>query len=131
MFWAKLKIAAAWCRQYWRWLIFVIAILASYLLGRKDKDKLKEQAKLAKEMYIKEKEVIERAHEEEIKKREEAQIRYSEAVKKIEEKYEKDKWDLTFAKKEEVKKLIKKAKRDPEEIDRILEQELGIKNENK
>ncbi len=32
----------------------------------RDKDKLKEQARLAKEMYVKEKEVIERAHQLEI-----------------------------------------------------------------
>ena len=37
-------------------------------------------------MYIKEKEVIERAHKLEIEKKEEAQQRYSEAVDKIEKK---------------------------------------------
>ena len=127
MFWVKLKLAAAWCRQYWRWLVFVIAVLVSYLLGKRDKDKLKEQAKLAKDMYIKEKEVIERAHELELKKKEEAQKRYSDAVDKIEKKYEQDQFNLTHAKKEAVKKMVKKAKNDPDAIDRILEEQLGIK----
>ena len=126
MFWVKLKLAAAWCRQYWRWLVFVIAVLVSYLLGKRGKDNLKEQAKLAKEMYIKEKEVIERTHQQEMQAKEEAQQRYSEAVDKIEKKYEEDQFDLTHAKKEAVKKMVNKAKNNPDEIDRILEEQLGI-----
>jgi len=129
MFWIKLKIAAAWCRQYWRWLVFLIAVVVSYLLGKKDKDKLKEQARLAKEMYIKEKEVIERAHKLELQKKEEAQKRYSEAVMKIEKKHEENQWNLTHAKKEAIKQMVKKAKEDPAEVDRILEEELGIKRQ--
>ena len=63
----------------------------------------------------------------ELQKKEEAQKRYSAAVDKIEEKYEKDQWNITHAKKEAVKRMVKKAKHDPDEIDRILEEELGIK----
>ena len=126
MFWVKLKLAAAWCRQYWRWLIFAIAVLVSYLLGKKDKGKLEEQARLAKEMYVKEREAIERAHKLELQKKEEAQQRYVDAVDKIEERYEKDQWNITHAKKEAVKSMVNKAKNDPNEIDRILEEELGI-----
>ena len=127
MLWVKLKLAAAWCRQYWRWLVFVIAVLVSYLLGKRGKDNLKEQAKLAKDMYIKEKEVIERAHQQEMQEKEEAQQRYSEAVDKIEEKYEKNRKNITHAKKEAIKKMVQKAKSDPDEVDRILEEQLGIK----
>ena len=98
-------------------------------MGKRDKDKLKEQARLAKEMYIKEKEVIERAHELELKKKEEAQERYSKAVDKIEKKYEEDQFNLTHAKKEAVKKMVNKAKNNPDEIDRILEEQMGIKKQ--
>ena len=127
MFWVKLKLAAAWCRQYWRWLVFVIAVLVSYLLGKRGKDNLKEQAKLAKDMYIKEKEVIERAHQQEMQAKEEAQQRYSEAVDKIEERYENDRQNITHAKKEAIKKMVQKAKSDPDEVDKILEEQLGIR----
>ena len=122
-----LKLFAVWCRQYWRWLVFAIAVLVSYFLGKRDSGALKEQAKLAKEMYLKEKEIIERAHQEEIEKREAAQQRYSDAVIKIEHKYEQDNLRISHAKKEDVKKMVRKAKNDPDEVDRILEQELGIK----
>ena len=131
MMWFKtlkyLKLAAAWCRQYWRWLVFVIAVLVSYLSGKRGKDALKEQAKLAKDMYIKEKEVIERAHQQEMQAKEEAQQRYSEAVDKIEERYENDRQNITHAKKEAIKKMVQKAKSDPDEVDKILEEQLGIK----
>ena len=127
MLWVKLKLAAVWCRQYWRWIIFTVAVLVSYLAGKRGKDKLKEQARLAKEMYIKEKEVIERAHKLELQKKEEAQQRYSEAVDRIEERYEKDKQNITHAKKEAIKKMVRKAKSDPDEVDKILEEQLGIR----
>ena len=127
MFWVKLKLAAAWCRQYWRWLVFATAVLVSYLLGKRGKDALKEQAKLAKDMYIKEKEIIERAHELELQKREQAQERYSKAVDKIEERYENDRQNITHAKKEAIKKMVQKAKSDPDEVDKILEEQLGIR----
>ena len=78
-------------------------------------------------MYVKEREAIERAHKLELKKKEEAQQRYADAVDKIEERYEKDQWNITHAKKEAVKSMVSKAKNDPNEIDRILEEELGIK----
>tara|TARA_Y100000114_G_C11619352_1_gene258891 strand:- start:127 stop:525 length:399 start_codon:yes stop_codon:yes gene_type:complete len=124
-----LKLVAVWCRQYWRWLVFAIAVLVSYFLGKRDSGALKEQAKLAKEMYEKEKEIIERAHEKELAKREAARQRYSDAVAKIEKKYEEDSLRVSHAKKEDVKKMVRKAKNDPAEIDRILEQELGIKKQ--
>ena len=82
---------------------------------------------MAKEFYEEEKETIHKAYEIEIERREQAQKRYSEAVIKIEQEYEKERQDLTYAKKEEIKRLIKKASDNPDAIDLILENELGIK----
>ena len=121
-----LKIAGVFCRQHWRWLVLLAIFVIAYTLGRRSAGNIKLQANLAKEQYKKEKEAIERAHELEIKKREEANKRYSKAVEKIEKKFEEDKQNITHSKKEEIKKLVKKAQHSPEEIDRILEQELGI-----
>ena len=122
-----LKIAAVFCRQHWRWLALLVIFVVAYMLGRGKAQSIKIQANLAKEQYKKEKQAIEEAYELEIKLREEADKRYSEAVAKIEEKHEKNKWNITRSKKEEVKKMVHKAKNNPDEIDRILEQELGIK----
>ena len=127
MSWLNLKIAAAWCRQHWRWLVLSIAFIVVYMLGRKGSRSLRLQAELARKQYIKEKEAIQKAHDHEIKMREEAEKRYSDAVIKIEKKHEENQWNLTHAKKEAIKQMVKKAKQDPAEVDRILEEELGIK----
>ncbi len=126
MFWIKAKILLAWCRQHWRWLVLSVAFLIVYALGKRGSKSLKLQAELARKQYLKEKETIQKAHDHEIEKKKEAEKRYSDAVNKIEKKYESDKENLTRAKKEEIKSLIKKVKEDPNEIDRILKQELGI-----
>ena len=127
MFWVKLKIAAAWCRQHWRWLVLSIAFLVVYMFGRKGSKSIKLQAELARKQYLREKEAIQKAHDHEIQKREEAEKRYTDAVVLIEKKHEEDKENLTRAKKEEIKRMVKKAQENPDEIDRILEQQLGIK----
>lgn len=133
MLWLKVvkyfKLAAVWCRQHWRWLVLFASFLVFYLLGRRHAKGLKMQAELAKEFYKKEKEAIQKAYEFEIEERDKANKRYSEAVAKIEEEYEKNKQELTRSKKEQIKKMVNKAKSDPNEVDRILEQELGIKKE--
>lgn len=127
MLWVRLKIAAIWCRQHWRWLVLSIAFIVVYLLGKRGSKSIKLQAELARKQYLKEKEAIQKSHDLEIQKREEAEKRYSDAVVLIEKKHEKDKENLTRAKKEEIKRMVRKAKEDPTEIDRILEQQLGIK----
>ncbi len=126
-----LKIAAVFCRQHWRWLVAIVAFIIVYTLGKQSANGIMLQANLARQQYKKEKEAIEKAHALEIKKREAAERNYSEAVKKIEEKYEKEKESMTRNKKEQIKKLVKKAENDPNEIDRILQQELGITMEGK
>ena len=129
MTWVKLKIIAAWCRQHWRWLVLSIAFLVVYMLGRRGSKSLKLQAELARKQYLREKEAIQKAHDFEIQKREEAEKRYSDAVVRIEKRYEKNKKNLTFAKKEQLKTMIRKVKQNPAEVDRILEDELGIKKQ--
>lgn len=129
MFWVNLKIALTWCRQHWRWLVLSIAFLIVYAMGKRGSKSLKMQAELARKQYNKEKEAIKKSHEEQIRLRDEAQKRYSEAVDRIEQRYENNKNIISHAKKEEVKKMIKKAKSNPDEIDEILEKELGVKKQ--
>ena len=133
MLWLKFikyfKLAAVWCRQHWRWLVLFISFVVVYLAGRKHSKSLLIQAQMAKEFYEEEKEAIHRAYELEIEQREEANRRYSEAVVKIEEEYERDKKRISHSQKEQIKSLVSKAKSDPDEVDRILERELGIKKE--
>ena len=93
-----------------------IAFLTVYALGKRGSKSLKLQAELARKQYLKEKKAIQEAHDKEIALRNEAQERYSEAVRKIEEKYEESKKLISHAKKEEVKKMIKRQKTIPTKL---------------
>ena len=87
------------------------------------------QAKLTLKHYKQEKDAIVKAYETEKKLREEAKRKYDNAMKIVREKYKNDFNSLNMQKEAEVRKKLKQAKNDPDEINRILEDELGIKND--
>jgi len=122
------KTASAWCRQHWRWLLFSFAFTVVYLLGRRKSRVELIQAKLALKHYEQEKNAIIKAYETEKKLREQAKNKYDNAMKTVTEQYQGDFNSLNMQKEAEIRKKLKQAKNNPSEIDRILEEELGIKN---
>ena len=70
---------------------------------------------------------IERSHRTEIKMRDKARVKYEKAMETIEREYEQNKAELSEAKKKELKKNLKKVKNNPDEIDKILLKEFGIR----
>lgn len=122
-----LKIAAVWCRQHWRWLVLGTVAIIMYYLGHKASKAQVLQARLALDAYRKEKEVIEAAHEKEVEGIKKAQETYNKAMAQLSQEFS-SKTDVASLRKEKrIRQLVKKAKQDPDEVDRILEQELGIK----
>jgi hypothetical protein len=122
-------IASVWCRQHWRWLVMMAALVIVYLLGKRQNRAELIQAKLTLKHYKQEKDAIVKAYETEKKLREEAKRKYDNAMKIVREKYKNDFNSINMQKEAEVRKKIKQAKNDPDEINRILEEELGIKND--
>ena len=122
-----LKIAAIWCRQHWRWLVVGTAAIVLYYLGRKSAQAQVLSAKLALETYKADKAAIERAHQKEVEDIKKAQKTYNKALAHIDQQFASKTDSLSLRKEQEVRKMIKKAKKDPNEIDRILEEEMGIK----
>ena len=122
-------IASVWCRQHWRWLVMVTVLIIAYLLGKRQNRAELIQAKLTLKHYKQEKDAIVKAYETEKKLREEAKRKYDNAMKIVREKYKDDFNSLNMQKEAEVRKKIKQAKNNPDEINRILEEELGIKND--
>jgi len=120
------KIASAWCRQHWRWLLFAFAFIVVYFIGRKKSRVELIQAKLALKQYQQEKEAIEKAYQTEIELREEAKKKYDNAIASVNEEFKGDFNSLRMQKEAELRKRLKQAKHNPVEIDKILEQELGI-----
>jgi len=122
-----LKIAGIWCRQHWRWLVIGGFALVMYCLGRKSVANQMLQAKLALKSYEQEKKAIERAHEKEVEDIKKAQETYKKAMAQLSQEFSSKTDSLNLKKEKKIRDLIKKAKKDPDEIDRILEEEMGIK----
>ena len=120
-------IASVWCRQHWRWLVMIAALAIVYLLGKRQNRAELIQAKLTLKHYKQEKDAIVKAYETEKKLREDAKRKYDNAIISVREKYKGEFDSLIIEKEFEVRKKLKQAKNNPSEIDRILEEELGIK----
>ena len=131
MSWLLIKkwwdIASVWCRQHWRWLVMLAALVIVYLLGKRQNRVELLQAKLALKHYQQEKDAIIKAYETEKKLREQAKQKYDNAMKAVSERYANDFNSINMQKEAEIRKKLKQAKNNPSEIDRILEEELGIK----
>tara|TARA_B100001778_G_C18068765_1_gene397602 strand:- start:81 stop:482 length:402 start_codon:yes stop_codon:yes gene_type:complete len=121
------KISAAWCRQHWRWIAIGSVALIMYYLGNKRMKNQLMQARLALQSYESEKEAIERAHEMEVEGIIKAQETYNKALLQIDQRYSNKTEALGKEEAKRIRKMIKKAKSNPDEIDNILENELGIK----
>jgi hypothetical protein len=119
-------IASVWCRQHWRWLVMIAALAIVYLLGKRQNRAELIQAKLTLKHYKQEKDAIVKAYETEKKLREQAKQKYDNAMKAVREKYKGEFDSLIMEKEFEVRKKLKQAKNNPSEIDKILEEELGI-----
>ena len=119
-------IASVWCRQHWRWLVMIAALAIVYLLGKRQNRAELIQAKLTLKHYKQEKDAIVKAYETEKKLREDAKRKYDNAIISVREKYKGEFDSLIIEKEFEVRKKLKQAKNKPSEIDKILEDELGI-----
>ena len=119
-------IASVWCRQHWRWLVMMAALVIVYLLGKRQNRAELIQAKLTLKHYKQEKDAIVKAYETEKKLREDAKRKYDNAIISVREKYKGEFDSLIIEKEFEVRKKLKQAKNNPSEIDKILEDELGI-----
>jgi len=133
MSWLLIKkwwdIASVWCRQHWRWLVMIAALVIVYLLGKRQNRAELIQAKLTLKHYQQEKGAIIKAYETEKKLREQAKHKYNNAMAAVREKYKGEFDSLIIEKQFEVRRRLKEAKNNPAEIDRILEAYLGIKQE--
>ena len=131
MSWLLIKkwwdIASVWCRQHWRWLVMIAALIIVYILGKRQNRVELLQAKLALKHYQQEKDAIIKAYETEKKLREQAKQKYNNAMSAVRERYKDDFNSINMKKEAEIRKKLNQAKNNPSEIDKILEEELGIK----
>ena len=72
---------------------------------------------------------MENSHRQEIEKRNKAIKKHNEDIKKLEEKYAGDKHQLDVQKRSRYLELVKMYDADPENINKILQEEFGFKYE--
>jgi F0F1-type ATP synthase membrane subunit b/b' len=120
------ELTCSFVRNHWRWLVVLGAMLVCYLLGKGAQRKLRLDRDLAAAQWEKERRQIEDSYQKEIHKREKARKTYDKAIKAAETKKAEAVSELEKQKAEEVKRHIKKAKSDPDEVDRILKEQFNI-----
>ncbi len=123
----SLEKAFLWCKHHWKAVLLVVAFGVVYFIGRNKSSNLLDRAKDELKLYKEKTAKIEESHQQHVEDVKNAKVKYEESVKKADKQFENFKTIQTEKKKKEVKKLLKKAKNNPDELDKILEREFGIK----
>ena len=118
-----------WCKHHWKILAIAFWTLIVFLVARKNVRAYKKVLDTTVENYKKEIEILEDSHKEEIRKRNEAIKKYNEDIKKLEENYSGNKENLNVEKRSRYLELVKIYDTDPENINKILQEEFGFKYE--
>ena len=119
------KKVLAWCKKYWQFLVGASIPIVIWVLTR-DSSKLDEVVDRVKEDHEKEKDIINKAHEQEIQSREAAREAHKKRVEKIEKEHDQAQVDLTSRKKKKIKKIVEENKDNPEEITKKIAELTGI-----
>ena len=118
-----------WCKHHWKILALALWTLIVFLVARKNVRAYKKVLDTTIENYKKEVEVLENSHKEEIRKRDEAIKKHNEDIKRLEQKYAGDKEELDVKRRSRYLELVKMYDTDPENINKILQEEFGFKYE--
>jgi len=118
-----------WCKHHWKILAIALWTLIVFLVARKNVRAYKKVLDSTIENYKKEIEVLEDSHKKEILRRDEAIKKHNDDLTKLEEKYTGDKHQLDVKKRSRYLELVKLYDTDPENINKILQEEFGFKYE--
>ena len=118
-----------WCKHHWKILAIALWTLVVFIVARGNVEAYKKVLDSTIENYKKEVEVLENSHKEEIEKRDQAIKKHNEDIKRLEEKYAGDKHQLNVKKRSRYLELVKMYDTDPENINKILQEEFGFKYE--
>lgn len=118
-----------WCKHHWKILAIALWTLIVFLIARKNVRAYKKVLDTTVQNYKKEVDILENSHKEEIEKRNQAIKKHNEDIKKLEEKYAGDKRQLDVQKRSRYLELVKMYDTDPENINKILQEEFGFKYE--
>ena len=126
----KIKIFWAWLKKNWKTAALAVWSIVVWFISRRNSSAAIEAMEANKESYEKQIKSLKKQHVIEVKKREELHLKYQETLAKIEEKYKKKKEDLSRIEKKKVKDIVQKAKDNPDEINKKIEDLFGFTSDS-
>ena len=114
-----------WCLKNWKALGIALGGLVAFFIGSKrQKDKTEDNVILL-DQSMREAAFVEQTHKEERRKLIKAELKYQVALQELAKKYDDKSSKLEREKDHIYRKILDKAKNDPDELDSILE-DMGI-----
>ena len=126
----KIKIFWACLKKNWKAAALAIWSILVWFISRRNSSAAIEAMEANKKSYEKQIKSLKRQHVVEVKKREELRLKYEETLAKIEEKYKKKKEHLSKVEKKKVKEIVEKAKDNPDEINKKIEDLFGFTSDS-
>ena len=122
----NIKIFWTWLKNNWKVTALTVWSIVVWFISRRNSHAAIEAMEANKESYEAQIKALKDQHNIEIQKREELRLKYEETLAKIEEKYKKKRQDLTRVEKKKVKQIVQKAKDNPDEISKKIEDLFGF-----
>ena len=126
----QLRIAWLWVKKNWKATALVVWSIFVWLISRKNSQGAIDAMNANKESYEAQIKSLKVQHKIEVQKREELHLKYQETLVKIEEKYKKKKEELSRVEKKKVKEIVQKAKDNPDEINKKIEDLFGFSSDS-
>ena len=126
----KLKIFWACLKKNWKTAALAAWSIIVWVISRRNSSAAIEAMEANKESYEAQIKSLKDQHKIEVKKREELHLKYQETLAKIEEKYKKKKEQLSKVEKKKVKEIVQKAKDNPDEINKKIEDLFGFTSDS-
>jgi hypothetical protein len=114
-----------WCLKNWKSLGVALGGFLAYFIGAKRQKDKNEDDVILLDQAMREAVFVENTHKEERRKLIKADLKYQIAMQELEKKYDDQNSKLERDKDHVYKKILARAKDDPDKLDRILE-DMGI-----
>tara|TARA_R100000005_G_C4987127_1_gene195190 strand:- start:1263 stop:1652 length:390 start_codon:yes stop_codon:yes gene_type:complete len=126
----KIKMAWACIKENWKMAALAVWSVVVWFISRRNSSAAIEAMEANKKSYETRIKSLKDQHKIEVKKREELHLKYQETLARIEEKYKKKKEELSKVEKKKVKEIVQKAKDNPDEINKKIEDLFGFTSDS-
>jgi len=126
----KLKLFWAAIKKNWKLALLAVWSVVIWLVSRKNAQGAIDAMKANKESYEAQIDSLKREHKIEKERLEQLNLKYRETIATIEKKYDIKEKELSKEKKKRVKEIVEKAKDNPDEINKKIENLFGFTSDS-